>query len=117
MLAGSVQPVFANLGDQRAHFRTDWHRRNVRRRAHGRAALTEAEFEHSLQQDGETSSISASDSDSEAEESSAPVQRMAEVVFVSGMCPALSTEPALVCPAPAVPRTVCADLAKVSLDP
>lgn len=96
MLAGSVQPVFANLGEQRTHFHTDWHRRNVRRRAHGRAALTEAEFEQSLQQGGETSSISASDSDSEAEESSAPVQRMAEVVFVSGMCSASSTEHALV---------------------
>ena len=89
MPAGSVQPVFANLGEQRTHFHTDWHRRNVRRRAHGRAALTEAEFEQSLQQDGETSSISASDSDSEAEEPSAPVHRMAEVVFVSGMRPAL----------------------------
>ena len=101
MPAGSVQPVFANLGEQRTHFHTDWHRRNVRRRAHGRAALTEAEFEQSLQQDGETSSISASDSDSEAEEPSAPVHRMAEVVFVSGMCPALFMEHALESLAPA----------------
>ena len=51
---------------------------------HGRAALTEAEFEQSLRDDGETSSISASESDSDSEEAPAPQHRTPELLFASG---------------------------------
>ena len=82
--AGASEPVFATHYDQRAHFHSDWHRRNIRRKAHGRAALTEAEFEQSVHSDGDTSSISASDSDSETEEAAPTLHRMSELQFVSG---------------------------------
>ncbi len=82
--AGTTQPLFASHADQRAHFRSDWHRRNIRRKIHGRAALTEAEFEQSLRDDEETSSISASESDSDSEEAPVPLHKMPELVFTSG---------------------------------
>jgi len=52
--------------EQRAHFRTDWHRLNVRRKAFGRAPLTEAAAEAVLES-GAAPSLSASDSDSDGE--------------------------------------------------
>ena len=51
---------------------------------HGRAALTEAEFEQSLRGEEETSSISASESDSESEETPVPQHRSPELLFTSG---------------------------------
>jgi len=52
--------------EQRAHFRTDWHRLNVRRKAFGRAPLAEAAAEAVLES-GAAPSLSASDSDSDGE--------------------------------------------------
>ena len=94
MPAGVASGTFASVAEQRAHFRSDWHRCNVRRRLGGRPALGEAEFERCAQEGGgDLSSISGSDSDdSEAEErrgshaGAGLLQRSAEVVFVSGEC-------------------------------
>ena len=52
--------------EQRTHFRTDWHRLNVRRKAFGRPPLAEAAAEAVLES-GAAPSLSASDSDSEGE--------------------------------------------------
>ena len=49
---GSDQ-AFGSAAEQREHFRSDWHRLNVRRRAAGRAALSEEEFERHVQEDAE----------------------------------------------------------------
>lgn len=91
--AGSTSPAFQSVAEQRAHFRADWHRCNVRRKVHGRAALSEAEFERSVQDGGELSSISGSDSD-DSEDAAATrqashagagsLQRSSQVLFVSG---------------------------------
>ncbi len=35
---------FADVEDQRAHFRSDWHRYNVKVRLNGREPVTEAQF-------------------------------------------------------------------------
>lgn len=94
MRAGSLSAAFSSLAEQRAHFKSDWHRCNVQRKLQGRAALTEAEFDKSVQQDGDLSSISGSDSDSEDEAagrqashaSASPLHRSPEVVFKSGAC-------------------------------
>lgn len=67
--AGVRGPGFASAPEQRAHFRSDWHRHNARRRAAGRPALGEDEFERLVAADGELSSISGSDSDSDDEPS------------------------------------------------
>ena len=102
--AGVQSEAFQSVAEQRAHFRTDWHRCNVRRRLNGRPALGEAEFERFIsQQEGggdDMSSISGSGSGSEDEErrgshaSAGPLQRSAEVVFSSGGCPARVCHPA-----------------------
>ena len=84
--AGTSQPLFASHDEQRAHFRSDWHRRNIRRKVHGRIALTEDDFERSLRDDGQASSISASESDSDSDDTPvAAMHRTPEVHFVSGM--------------------------------
>ena len=91
--AGSTSPAFESVAEQRAHFRADWHRCNVRRKLHGRAALSEADFERSVQDGGELSSISGSDSE-DSEDAAATrqashaaagsLQRSSQVLFVSG---------------------------------
>lgn len=73
-VAGVHGPGFASAAEQREHFRTDWHRHNVRRKAAGRPPLAEDEFERLVANDGELSSISGSDSDSE-EEAAADARR------------------------------------------
>ena len=91
--AGGTTAAFSSVEEQRAHFRSDWHRFNVRRKLHGRAVFTEDEFERSVQDDGELSSLSGSDSDSEDESDTARLgshaatstsHRSSEVIFVSG---------------------------------
>ncbi|CAL8460734.1 g265 [Coccomyxa elongata] len=91
--AGGTTAAFSSVEEQRAHFRSDWHRFNVRRKLHGRPVFTEEEFERSVQDDGELSSISGSDSDSENDSDTARLgshaatstsHRSAEVIFVSG---------------------------------
>ena len=84
-----------SVADQRAHFRSDWHRCNVRRKLHARAALSEAEFERSVQGAAdELSSISGSGTDGDSDEelaarqashaSAGPLQRSSQILFVSG---------------------------------
>lgn len=50
---GAELPAFACFEDQRAHFKSDWHRLNLKQRLKGRSALTEDEFERMLDQDEE----------------------------------------------------------------
>ena len=65
--AGVRGPSFASAPEQRAHFRSDWHRHNARRRAAGRPALGEDDFERLVAADAELSSISGSESESDDE--------------------------------------------------
>lgn len=51
---------FLTPEEQRAHFKTDWHRNNVRRRLDKRPPLSEAEFEKLVEDDAAMSSISGS---------------------------------------------------------
>jgi len=94
--AGPGTAGFKSVEEQRVHFRSDWHRYNVRRKLHGRPAVTEADFERSVQDGGEVSSISGSESDSEDDAESSRLasnastttsQRSPEVLFVSGISP------------------------------
>ena len=93
--AGSTSPAFKTVAEQRAHFRSDWHRCNVRRKVHARAAMSEAEFERSVQGDAdELSSISGSGSDDDSAEelaarqgshaSAGALQRSSQIIFLSG---------------------------------
>jgi len=72
---GVKAEAFGSQEEQRSHFRSDWHRKNVKRRNGGRVPLTENEFEDLIgRQDDEVSSISGSSS-SEDEDSNAETQR------------------------------------------
>jgi len=57
---------FESAGDQRAHFRLDWHRFNVQRRARGQGPVDEDAFDLLVGAD-DAGSISGSDDDSDAE--------------------------------------------------
>lgn len=46
-------PGFASPAEQRSHFKTDWHRYNVRRRVAKQPAVTEAQFEQLLENGSE----------------------------------------------------------------
>lgn len=48
MTGAAGKAGFETAGDQRAHFKTDWHRLNVKRRLAARAPLSEEEFEQLL---------------------------------------------------------------------
>eukprot|EP00873_Tetraselmis_striata_P024606 jgi/Tetstr1/444870/TSEL_032712.t1 len=66
---GFDSPGFETPNEQRAHFRSDWHRLNLKRKLGGRPALSEAEFERLVGEDGsDCESISGSDTDSDIEE-------------------------------------------------
>lgn len=52
---GVTAPAFANLQEQRQHFKTDWHRYNVKRRVERKSAVTEQEFERLLEEEAEVS--------------------------------------------------------------
>ncbi|KAJ3193703.1 hypothetical protein HK101_004332 [Irineochytrium annulatum] len=55
--------TFATTDDQRSHFRSDWHRYNIKRQVKGGLPVTEAAFEEL----NEISSIEASDSEEDEE--------------------------------------------------
>ena len=75
---------FENTSEQRAHFRLDWHRFNVQRRARGQAAVDEDAFDL-LVGENDAGSISGTDSDSDAElERQASVGPKAPRVRVQG---------------------------------
>ncbi|XP_024371985.1 uncharacterized protein [Physcomitrium patens] len=62
--------VFQSLEEQRAHFKSDFHKFNVKRKIAGKETLNENEFEEVTQgNDGDVSSISGSDSETEADDS------------------------------------------------
>jgi hypothetical protein len=50
---GVTAPAFANLQEQRQHFKSDWHRYNVKRRVDRKSAVTEQEFERLLEEEAE----------------------------------------------------------------
>ncbi|TRM65264.1 hypothetical protein BD626DRAFT_628475 [Schizophyllum amplum] len=56
---------FANVDDQRTHFRSDWHRYNVKARLNGSKPVTQAEFATML--DALEDSLSGSESSTDAE--------------------------------------------------
>ncbi|GBG25556.1 Ankyrin repeat and zinc finger domain-containing protein 1 [Hondaea fermentalgiana] len=56
---------FEDLGSQRAHFKTDFHRLNLKRRAAGKPALSESEAERDLSKAEDEESLSGSGSESE----------------------------------------------------
>ncbi|KAL1710752.1 hypothetical protein EV121DRAFT_285179 [Schizophyllum commune] len=62
---------FANVDDQRAHFRSDWHRYNVKARLNGSKAVSETEFASMLDRLEDSLSGSESSSDGEGSESDA----------------------------------------------
>ncbi|KAG2450545.1 hypothetical protein HYH02_005046 [Chlamydomonas schloesseri] len=60
-------PGFASPQEQRQHFKTDWHRYNVKRRLAKQPAVSEEQFERVLEQ-GTEMSISGSESETDEEE-------------------------------------------------
>ncbi|KAG0631511.1 hypothetical protein M758_1G259600 [Ceratodon purpureus] len=67
--------VFQSLEEQRAHFKSDFHKFNVKRKLAGKEALNEDEFEEVAQgDDDDVSSISGSDTETEAEDNRVSLQ-------------------------------------------
>ncbi|KAF5841474.1 hypothetical protein DUNSADRAFT_12639 [Dunaliella salina] len=64
---GLAEPGFASTAEQREHFKTDWHRYNVRRRVAKQLPVSESQFEQMLENGSEVSSISGSSSEDEDE--------------------------------------------------
>ncbi len=63
---GISLPGFDTAAEQRAHFKTDWHRYNVKRRLHGQPPASEEQFGAMLEDhESQVSSISGSDSSSD----------------------------------------------------
>ncbi|KAI8473580.1 MAG: hypothetical protein J3K34DRAFT_499380 [Monoraphidium minutum] len=60
---GVSGPGFASAAEQRRHFKTDWHRYNVKRRLSKKPPVTEDQFGTLLEEEGDLSSISGSDTD------------------------------------------------------
>jgi hypothetical protein len=54
---------FADLTLRNEHYRSDWHRLNLKRRSDGRPPLSEAEFDHIAENGSDVESLSASDGD------------------------------------------------------
>ena len=55
-------PGFADAAEQREHFKTDWHRYNVRRRSRGQGHVSEQDFAQLLERGAdELESLSGSD--------------------------------------------------------
>jgi hypothetical protein len=73
-IGGGAAPGFASPAEQRAHFKTDWHRYNVNRRLAGLAAVTEQQFVALLENEEEqdaVGSLSGSESDDSDEDEGA----------------------------------------------
>lgn len=64
MSCGYCDAVFAHRPEQKRHYRSDWHRYNLKLRLKGREKVTEEQFEDIS---GNISSLSGSDAESEAE--------------------------------------------------
>lgn len=67
---GTTSAAFDSPADQRLHFKSDWHRFNVKLRSVGKATVDEAEFERLVSDKNEVSSISGSDAESDNDEAS-----------------------------------------------
>lgn len=63
---------FSSVGEQREHFKTDWHRYNVKLRVLNRSNISEDEFNAMVEQDDDVGSISGSDMSSGEEDDSVP---------------------------------------------
>ena len=68
LTCGTCGKVFDDASDQRAHFKTDFHRFNVKRTVAGRPPLTEDVLEAIIAAGDDLSSISGSDSEAEEDE-------------------------------------------------
>ena len=66
---GVGAPGFRSAEEQRAHFKTDWHRYNVKRRLEGQPHVSRDQFEGMA--DDDVGSISGSESEAESEEEEA----------------------------------------------
>lgn len=53
MCTGVRSSGFADQSEQRAHFKSDWHRFNVKRKLVNRSIVSEAEFEQIVTEQGE----------------------------------------------------------------
>lgn len=81
-------PGFGSVAEQRAHFRTDWHRLNLKRRLAGLPSVSEDQFAALADQD-ELGSLSASSSDSEGEDGLQPAAAGAGPGAAAGRSPQL----------------------------
>ncbi len=61
---GSV--VFSSLEEQRSHARSDWHRYNIKARAAGKSAISEADFERIVSSGQDEASLQSLDLPSSA---------------------------------------------------
>ena len=78
----SCDQVFATVDTFRHHFRSDWHRYNIKRRLRGHQGVTEAQFED-LSDLGSVESLSGSEPELSPDESNAdaaPTVRLAEKI-------------------------------------
>ncbi|KAL0031417.1 hypothetical protein WJX79_010554 [Trebouxia sp. C0005] len=81
---GTTSDPFDSQTEQRLHFKSDWHRFNIKLRSAGRAAVDEAEFEQLVSEKDELSSISGSDTDSDDGSSSSKqvvTQKSSQLMF------------------------------------
>ena len=73
---GVDSPAFATADEQRAHFKTDWHRYNVKRRLAGLPHATETQFLALIENDDDRDEVgSLSGSESEASDDDDEQQR------------------------------------------
>ncbi|GAQ84657.1 hypothetical protein KFL_001990100 [Klebsormidium nitens] len=82
---GCGKVAFESLEEQRAHYRSDWHRLNVKRRLSHKDPLSLESFESMVEEgpNSDIESISGSESEDEAERSGAkqPSHRSARIAF------------------------------------
>lgn len=81
---GTTAPGFASTEEQRAHFKTDWHRYNVKRRVAGLAPATEEQFAALLENEDDqdaVGSLSGSESDEDSDEEPEPPASVAGPQF------------------------------------
>lgn len=97
------RPGFPTLAAQRAHFRSDWHRYNVKRRLAGLPRVSESEFDSMLDGDAalEVGSLSGSES-SDSESDDAEDERKA-----SGALSSSSASPHLLFRSPGADSALC----------
>ncbi|GLB41712.1 putative ankyrin repeat and zinc finger [Lyophyllum shimeji] len=84
--------TFLSLGDQRAHFRSDWHRYNVKTRLAGRNPVTEVAFANLVDTLDDSLSGSESSSDDEGSSESDAVETLVNKTKGLGRSPSPEAE-------------------------